>query len=391
MYGIIYPIIVREWTDIKVLYTEVFKIIEGGLDKNKDKVQKYSSLLAEKLKADGENKLAERILNLLHKRSVHPVYMDEFCIKPVDQDSRLDMVDIYFARDTECTQAIILPDITERKIKQFINVSKNKNKLIAAGIESLDSLLLYGPPGCGKTSIARFVSGELQLPLVTARLDGLVSSLLGSTAKNIRKVFDYAKERPCILFLDEFDAIAKARGDQHEVGELKRVVNSLLQNIDEFLGNGTNILIAATNHDNLLDPAVWRRFNSVIEVQKPSKGEINNLVRIFISPMKFDINDSKRMEKMVNLLLGLSPSDIKTICLNAKRSAILNNNDFVSFGSFLYEFQLFNNNVGHTTLEIAKSLHQNGVSQDQIHKVLDISLRQVRKLLQEDGDDQEHG
>ncbi|MDR3600860.1 MAG: ATP-binding protein [Desulfosporosinus sp.] len=376
---------------MKMLYTEVFKIIEGGLDKNKDKVQKYSALLAEKLKDDGENQLAERVLKLLQKRSIHPVYLDEFCIKPVDQDSRLDMVDIYFARDTECTQQIILPDITERKIKQFVDVSQNRNKLLAAGIESLDSLLLYGPPGCGKTSVARYVSGELQLPLVTARLDGLVSSLLGSTAKNIRKVFDYAKERPCILFLDEFDAIAKARGDQHEVGELKRVVNSLLQNIDEFLGSGTNILIAATNHENLLDPAVWRRFNSVIEVPKPSEGEIDNLVRIFISPMKFDFTDSKRMEKIVDLLVGLSPSDIKTICFNAKRSAVLNNNDFVSLGSFLYEFQLFNNSSGHSTLEIVKSLYQNGVSQDQIHKVLDISIRQVRKLLQEDGDDKEHG
>jgi len=376
---------------VTVLYTEVFKIIEGGLDKNKDKVQKYSALLADKLKDDGEIQLAERVLKLLHKRSIHPVYLDEFSIKPVDQDSRLDMVDIYFARDTEVPQAIILPDFTERKIKQFINVSKNKNKLLASGIEALDSLLLYGPPGCGKTSVARHVSGELQLPLVTARLDGLVSSLLGSTAKNIRKVFDYAKERPCILFLDEFDAIAKARGDQHEVGELKRVVNSLLQNIDEFLASGTNILIAATNHENLLDPAVWRRFNSVIEVPKPTKREIDNLVRSFISPMKFDFIDSKRMEKIVDLLVGLSPSDIKTICLNAKRAAVLNNNDLVTFGAFLYEFQLFNNNSSHSTVEIVKSLYQNGVSQDHIHKILDLSIRQVRKLLQEDGDEQEHG
>jgi len=369
-----------------MLYTEIFKIIEGGLDKNKDKVQKYSALLAEKLKDDGENQLADRVLKLLHKRSIHPVYMDEFCVKPIDQDSRLDMVDIYFAPDTEHIQEIILPDITQRKIKQFIDVSQNKNKLFAAGIESLDSLLLYGPPGCGKTSVARYVSGELHLPLVTARLDGLVSSLLGSTAKNIRKVFDYAKERPCILFLDEFDAIAKARADQHEVGELKRVVNSLLQNIDEFLSSETNILIAATNHEKLLDPAVWRRFNSVIEVPKPSKTEIDNLVQIFICPMKSDI-DSKRMEKIVELLVGLSPSDIKTICLNSKRSAVLNNKDTVSFGSFLYEFQLFNNNLSNSTLEVVKSLYQNGVSQDQIHKILDISVRQVRKLLHKDGDD----
>ena len=373
-----------------VLYTEVFKIIEGGLDKNRDKVQKYATLLSEKLKGDGEIQLSERVLKLLNKRNINPVYLDEFTVKPVDQDSRLDMVDIYFKQRDGLAETIILPDITERKIKQFTDALENKSKLLASGIDYPDSLLLYGPPGCGKTSVARFISDELKLPLVTARLDGLVSSLLGSTAKNIRKIFDYAKERPCILFLDEFDAIAKARGDEHEVGELKRVVNSLLQNIDEFLGSGSNVLIAATNHENLLDPAVWRRFTSVIEVPKPSKKEIVKLIQFYIYPMKYDFTDSKRIEMTADLLDGLSPSDVKTICLNAKRAGVLNNIEVVTFGSFLYEFQLFKN-YSCNTFGIVKFLNQHGVSQDQIHKVLDISIRQVRKLLQEDGDDQEHG
>ena len=94
--------------------------------------------------------------------------------------------------------------------------------------------MLYGVPGCGKSTVAKYIAQQIGLPLVIARLDALVSSLLGSTSKNIRKVFDFADSRPCILFLDEFDAIAKARDDQHELGELKRVINSLLQNIDSL-------------------------------------------------------------------------------------------------------------------------------------------------------------
>lgn len=113
---------------------------------------------------------------------------------------------------------------------------------------------MYSPPGCGKTSAARYLASELKLPLITAWHDTLISSLLGNTAKNIHHIFEYAKKQPCILFLDEFDAIAKARDDAHEMGELKRVVNSLLQNIDDFLQEG--ILIAATNHAKMLDTAV---------------------------------------------------------------------------------------------------------------------------------------
>lgn len=136
--------------------------------------------------------------------------------------------------------------------------------------------MLYGPPGCGKTTVAQLISSITNLPLVTARLDGLVSSLLGSTAKNIRKVFDYASKRECILFLDEFDVIAKLRDDKNELGELKRVVNSLIQNIDEF--SEDSILIAATNHHKLLDPAIWRRFNTILALEKPQLEEVNLLL-----------------------------------------------------------------------------------------------------------------
>src|SRR5438477_8302827 len=119
-------------------------------------------------------------------------------------------------------------------------------------------MLIHGPPGTGKTQTARWITGQLSLPLLTVRCDTLVSSLLGQTSKNLRRVFEHAVQRPCVLFLDEFDALASARGNERDVGELQRVVISLLQNVDALPDN--TILIAATNHEQLLDPAVWRRF-----------------------------------------------------------------------------------------------------------------------------------
>jgi SpoVK/Ycf46/Vps4 family AAA+-type ATPase len=208
----------------------------------------------------------------------------------------------------------------------------------------------------------------------------LVSSLLGSTAKNIRKIFEYAKERPCILFLDEFDAIAKARNDEHEVGELKRVVNSLLQNIDDFT-NGNNVLIAATNHEKLLDLAVWRRFTTTIEVAKPGPQEISELIRLFTRNMNCEFSqEPKKANILSQLLKGLSPSDIKAICYSTIRNSIVEGKEILTYPSMLLQifmYQISTNN----NQSVVQFLNENGVSQADIAETLSISLRQVRKGL----------
>jgi SpoVK/Ycf46/Vps4 family AAA+-type ATPase len=370
------------------MQTELLKIIEGGLEKNKEKVQSYTQLLIEKLKDEGENQFAERITNLLSKKSVHPVYLDEFLSKPVDQDSRLDMVDVSIP-DQKQTE-IILPEITGMKIDNYVTSIKHRSKFMEFGVNLPDSLLLYGPPGCGKTSIAHYISKQTGLPLITAKLDGLISSLLGSTAKNIRKIFEYAKERPCILFLDEFDAIAKARNDGHEVGELKRVVNSLLQNIDDF-NSENNILIAATNHEQLLDPAVWRRFTNTIEVPKPTNHEIEGLIRLFTRTTTCNFCDeNKKMNTLANILFGYSPSDIKAICYNSIRRSILAEKQEINYASFLYQIYLYKDGPNKNS-SVIHFLNENGVSQADIAEELEISMRQVRKALstQEEGRDEQ--
>src|SRR5262249_18998967 len=151
--------------------------------------------------------------------------------------------------------------------------------------------LIFGAPGVGKTRLARYVARRLRLPCVEARLDGLISSFLGTTARNIGGLFDFANRYRCVLFLDEFDAIAKARDDAQEVGEIKRVVNTLLQCMDRR--NGRGFTIAATNHDHLLDAAVWRRFEARIHISLPDAETRSRLLDQFVRPLRLQPTERK--------------------------------------------------------------------------------------------------
>jgi len=146
--------------------------------------------------------------------------------------------------------------------------------------------LIYGPPGSGKTMTARYLAGLLRMPLVTARIDGLVSSFLGTSSRNIANLFNFANRYNCVLLLDEFDALAKVRDDPQEIGEIKRVVNSLLQNLDARANKG--VTIAITNHSQLLDPAVWRRFEAHVHLPAPTPAGRSALLTRFLAPVPVD-------------------------------------------------------------------------------------------------------
>jgi AAA+ superfamily predicted ATPase len=360
------------------MYTEILRIIEGGLAKDPKKVFNYSRMLASKLDKDGDSKMSKMILRAIDNGPNTTVSLDELRTTPVDQESRLSIVDVTIPAKEMSN--VILPKLIELKINSFINVVNNQKNLISNGIEISNTLLLYGKPGCGKTTIAKYISEKTELPLITARFDAIVSSLLGSTAKNIRKIFDFADNKPCILFLDEFDAIAKARDDQHELGELKRVINSLLQNIDAFAKH--NILITATNHPELLDKAIWRRFNSVIEIGLPVDSEITELIRTFIDEFNTDfLYDEKRIEKLVKLFEGKTPSDIKTIINNAKAQTIIKGESTLTFENLLIELFEFNNHGELTIQKLIEYLSENNIPQSAIAEKMKISVRQVRNYL----------
>lgn len=200
-------------------------------------------------------------------------------------------------------------------LKEIINSFQKKELLKKHGLLSDIRILLYGPPGTGKTLSAYALAGELNLPIVHVYLDSLISSYLGETGKNLKMIFQEATSRECVLFLDEFDAIAKHRDDKQELGELKRVVTVLLQNIDELSPN--TILIAATNHEHLLDPAIWRRFNYQLNVDSLDKESRSALYEMNLKNKKLNF------DLLATISEGLSGAIIKQIIEKALKKNIL--------------------------------------------------------------------
>lgn len=359
------------------MYTEIVKIIEGGLINDKEKVINYATVLADNLENQGEASLAKRIRATLSRKRGTLTSLDSFATKPVDTESRMDIVEIS-SPQIEADQ-IVLSKYSQEAIYSFIESYNRRDTLLKSGFDASNSLLLYGPPGCGKTTVAQFISSITGLPLVTARLDGLVSSLLGSTAKNIRKIFDYASKRECILFLDEFDVVAKLRDDRNELGELKRVVNSLIQNIDAF--SDDSILIAATNHHELLDPAIWRRFTTVITLEKPKKEEIRQLLQILLNGKTTNfLLAPKKLDFIEDALIGLSHSDIKTIIYNAMRGIILSDRYRLTNCDVLKEIYFHKNHSIEVEDDLIKYLMENGATHKEINESMKIPLRKIQGI-----------
>ena len=357
--------------------TEILRIIEGGLTNDKRKVISYSNRLADRLSQEGDPVFAACIRKKIEDTNVRPsVVEDARRNAPLDLDSRLQIVEVI--PPAESVNKIILNSLTQSQIEEFVNIVRNSSKLEVQGLDIPKTLILYGQPGCGKTSIAHYISNQTGLPLILARLDSLVSSLLGSTAKNIRKIFDYAGEFPSILFLDEFDAIAKARDDQKEIGELKRVINSLLQNMDAMPKHC--VLIAATNHPELLDRAVWRRFLQKVEVKMPKDKELVDLIRLFCGEDQDKIADLILNTKgMINLFEEISPSDMKNLFDRAKVKGILEGQNDLSISHLLFSiYELQNGEKSED--EFILYLKSKGLTQRAINELTGISLRKIKCL-----------
>ncbi len=345
---------------------------------DKRKILAYSARLADRLEREGDIALSKCIRQKIEEgMPQNAAIADAMRVLPLDADSRLQIVEV-IPTDEERHKVVLTPEV-DKKVSEFIEIVNHRSELELAGVEIKKTLLLYGRPGCGKTSVAHYISEKTGLPLIVARLDGIVSSLLGSTAKNLRRIFDYARSVPCILFLDEFDAIAKARDDQHELGELKRVINSLLQNIDSM--SPETVMIAATNHAELLDNAIWRRFVQTVEIGLPGKNEIMEMLDIFSEPFSSEVStDLSKKSAFAKLAEGISPSDLKTIFDRAKVKCVLGNSKKISMGDILdgvYEVKVQDK----SERAYVHFLNEYGMSQIAINKSTGIGLRKIKTYL----------
>ncbi|MEW5560244.1 ATP-binding protein [Enterobacter asburiae] len=306
-------------------------LIKSGVIGDKVTFQRMAAKVAREMDAEGNRELAQTIRNLLKQEASFSLQKANFTPSkltandlslPIDSETKFHLADKVAPETNE--QPPILNNSINEKINEFIVSVEKRNELKKFGLKPASSMILFGPPGCGKTLAAKHIASVLGLPLFTARCDALVSSYLGSTAKNIRALFEYASNQPCVLFLDELDALAKARDDQHELGELKRVVVALLQNIDDLPEH--TVLISASNHENLLDSAVWRRFAYRIEIGLPDIKIREHLFERLLNEHfpRLDVAyDSALLSK------GLSCAFIEQICERALRHSILfNNNEF---------------------------------------------------------------
>jgi SpoVK/Ycf46/Vps4 family AAA+-type ATPase len=237
---------------------------------------------------------------------------------PRDRESQLDLYEMISPNVR--LDDVVLPVKQKDILMQVTEEQKNAISLLKQGLHPINRLLLCGPPGCGKTMTAMALANELGLQMAYVRLDGLISSFLGQTGTNLRKVFDSVKSLRVVLFLDEFDAIAKKRDDAHELGELKRVVTTLLQNFDNMPDNV--FLIAATNHHHLLDPAIWRRFNVAIMFELPDFEQRKSLYQKWLAqyPLSNDID----IDLVAKVSERLNCSEIKEIIMATAKYVFIN-------------------------------------------------------------------
>lgn len=215
--------------------------------------------------------------------------------------------------------SVRLPTATRKLVSTLIKEQARADELRAEGLEPRHRLLLVGPPGNGKTSLAEAIAGELGRIFLVVRYDGLIASYLGETAQRLRRVFDIARSVPCVLFFDEMDAIAKERGDANETGEIKRVLTSLLTQIDEL--PATCLLIAATNHPQMLDEAVWRRFQLRLTLPQPGRKDVEVYFKEAIAPL--GRIPAKAFKALLEALGPASYSDAEELALSLRRRAVL--------------------------------------------------------------------
>jgi SpoVK/Ycf46/Vps4 family AAA+-type ATPase len=214
---------------------------------------------------------------------------------------------------------LVLSMETRAAIAELVEEQTRADVLRAHGVEPRHRVMLVGPPGNGKTSLAEALAEALGVGLFVVRYELLIGSYLGETASRLRRILDYARTTPCVLFFDEFDAIGKERGDTHETGEIKRVVSSLLMQIDEL--PSYTMLVAATNHPELLDRGAWRRFQLRLDLPAPTAADMSRYVTSFFD--RFGERLGISAETIATRLGRISYSELEQFCLDVRRRRIL--------------------------------------------------------------------
>jgi hypothetical protein len=296
----------------------ILDLVRYGLDGEPNSIRHLARKLLRRSGAARSEGFRKELGKLLLGAAASPLRGADRAL-PVEPETRLPLASIESGpRDDP---PILRPE-AEAAIDQLIEGRLNAATLINAGVEPPRTVLLTGPPGVGKSMTARYLATCLDLPLITVELGALMSSFLGKTGQNLRQLLDHGQEVACVLFLDEFDAVGKRRDDLTEIGELKRLVNLLLLELDRWPASG--LLVAATNHPQLLDPAVERRFDLIADLALPGFTERQAILTRALGRLRIDEQPSAQAIAACALAFeGESGAGLERIVSQAAREAIL--------------------------------------------------------------------
>jgi SpoVK/Ycf46/Vps4 family AAA+-type ATPase len=355
------------------------RLVRASLDGDTRTVESSSLTLIRKLKKEYPD-IANEIAKALSFNGVGVSMTRAIGLEspPTDRETLLSLAKVE-EPDLLCPEVVLDEDV-KVYIQEFIRERELVEKLISSGIRPPTSLILYGPPGVGKTYLTKYLSSKLKMPLINLDLAATISSYLGKTGQNLKKVLDYAKSKPTILFLDEFDAVAKRRDDPTDLGELKRIVNVLLKELEDWPSH--SIVVAATNHADLLDKAIWRRFDGIIEIKLPTLTMREQLWRKFLGNVLPDI-DNTFIKALAEVTEGLSGSDICRISNRILRQIILNEHDYIKVIINELKGQCGNNSGKFNQIfaRATKKILGSNVTQSQIAEWLGISVSTVNHHL----------
>lgn len=326
------------------LLLRLFRTIEG--DSNDD-IVKVANRIIEDENRKGHSRLAEKLKEILDKnissfssfRGELKSLLPKGVVIPTDKRHHIPLAS-HVERE-KLRHEMILPEAIEAKINQIEKEYVARERLKSFGLKPKRKILLYGAPGCGKSMTAERLAYNIGLPFLKVQFEAIISSYLGESASNLKTLFDSIKNFPCVLLLDEFDFIGKARSSGQDVGEMHRLVNLLLNLLEDYEAPG--ILVATTNFEGIIDFALFRRFDELIEMPKPSKAEIRKLLVQTLSGI--DKAKNIRWDELSNKMKGFSSAMIVKTAEDAAKIAVIEGGTTVTQNHLLKavaENQVFN-------------------------------------------------